>query len=411
MMAAIHLRLGEVDDATAHVNHAVNLDKCNPWAHYEASLLLKLSGYFARAKTQMDTAHRLLPDEPSIAVAWQRMQVKDSAGCSMTTATEHTVLSMIPMDDVQSMRMSGADRMALKMIVDRATAEQAQHGSTATPPVQLQDRPFNAMGLRMQIQGKHAMLEVDTGASGITLTRTIAGTLGLKPLAATHMEGVGGEHAASGYWAHVSEITIGDVTFKNCTVEVISDDSRVRVDGLIGADIFREKLVTLDFPAHELQLDPLPLQPGSMATGAMDRYIAPEMQDWKDFYRAGHLIIVPTKIGDTPMKLFMMDSGAEVNAINPTSARLVSKMNVSDRGIKGISGTNNQVYRAKEVTLTFAGLQQTVENIMSFDTNGLSDNAGVEISGFIGFPALRHVVLKLDYRDNLMRVEYRPKTQ
>ena len=39
----------------------------------------------------------------------------------------------------------------------------------------------------------------------------------------------------------------------------------------------------------------------------------------------------------------------------------------------------------------------------------LSRGAGVEISGLIGFPTLRQLVISIDYRDNLVHVVYDPK--
>ena len=38
-----------------------------------------------------------------------------------------------------------------------------------------------------------------------------------------------------------------------------------------------------------------------------------------------------------------------------------------------------------------------------------SHDDGVEVSGFVGAPALFQVVLHIDYRDNLVWCEYTPK--
>jgi hypothetical protein len=45
----------------------------------------------------------------------------------------------------------------------------------------------------------------------------------------------------------------------------------------------------------------------------------------------------------------------------------------------------------------------------SIDTTKLSNGAGVEVSGFIGAPALTQLVLHIDYRDNLVWCEYAAK--
>jgi hypothetical protein len=44
----------------------------------------------------------------------------------------------------------------------------------------------------------------------------------------------------------------------------------------------------------------------------------------------------------------------------------------------------------------------------SEDTSSISRSIGVDISGFIGFPTLRELVVSIDYRDNLVHVVYDP---
>ena len=44
------------------------------------------------------------------------------------------------------------------------------------------------------------------------------------------------------------------------------------------------------------------------------------------------------------------------------------------------------------------------------DLSSFSNDAGVEISGFIGLPALRLMTIHIDYRDGLMKFDYDPTT-
>jgi hypothetical protein len=44
----------------------------------------------------------------------------------------------------------------------------------------------------------------------------------------------------------------------------------------------------------------------------------------------------------------------------------------------------------------------------SFDSTLLSSDMGAELSGVIGFPTLRELVVSIDYRDNLVHVVYDP---
>ena len=118
---------------------------------------------------------------------------------------------------------------------------------------------------------------------------------------------------------------------------------------------------------------------------------------------------MPTGIGKAPVKLFLMDSGAMTSSISPAAAREVTNVG-GDNGItvSGLSGSVNTVKSAGYLIISFAGVGQPWTDMVSFDTSSLSRNAGVEVSGFIGFPTLRQLKVQLDYRDNLMQVVYDP---
>ena len=225
---------------------------------------------------------------------------------------------------------------------------------------------------------------------------------------------------------HVDDIKIGKMEFKNCMVRVLEQSGVLDVDGLIGPDVFRDYLVTLDFPGREVRIGPLPKRPDdeagettslatsdedsslvSMADRAKDRYIAPEMKDWTPVYRSQHFLIVPTLIGNAPLKLFLMDTGASRGMISPAAAREVTHVsNDNDSRVKGLSGKVQNVQVADKVTIAFAGVNQQLPEMQSYDMGSLSRAAGVEISGLIGFPTLRELVISIDYRDNLIHVVY-----
>jgi hypothetical protein len=189
-------------------------------------------------------------------------------------------------------------------------------------------------------------------------------------------------------------------------------------------------------PGRELRLSPLPKRPGdpetkpsitidadasddaasesrTIARLARDRYVAPEMATWTPVFRFGHDLIFPTSIGDAPKKLFIMDTGAGLTLISPEAAREVTHVaRDSSLNIHGISGEVQKVYGTGNVTITFAGLRQRQnDGLTSIDTSSFSQNSGVEISGFLGYPLLGQLVIEIDYRDNLVHLIYSPHIQ
>ena len=143
------------------------------------------------------------------------------------------------------------------------------------------------------------------------------------------------------------------------------------------------------------------------------------MEKWQRVYRYRHDLIMPTGLVDTKRikddsawkdKLFILDTGAESNLISPAAAREVTKVSRDDSmEIRGIQGEVDKVYEAGKFTLAFAGLRLDSPSMTSIDTTKISHDDGVDISGFIGAPALTQLVLHIDYRDNLVWCEYTPK--
>jgi len=302
---------------------------------------------------------------------------------------------------------------------------------------------MHGYGIVVALNGHKSDLLLDTGASGILVTRSVAERAGISKISQTKIGGVGDKGRRNGFVGVADSIKIGDLEFQNCSVEVIDQRSIVEDRGLIGADVFEKFLVEIDFPNEKLKLSQLPNRPGEVeqklalnnvdddadaddtagvkadtkpgenqapnaktppppVSGPQDRYIAPEMASYTRVLRFGHNLLVPTGIGDVPSKLFLMDTGATMNVISPAAAREVTKVHGdSDVIIKGISGKVNNVFSAKKAVLTFGHLRQENQDMVAFDTKKLSDDVGTEISGFLGFTTLRVLDIKIDYRDAL----------
>ena len=140
------------------------------------------------------------------------------------------------------------------------------------------------------------------------------------------------------------------------------------------------------------------------------RYVAPEMKDWTPIFRSQHMLILQTSIGNTPNKLFLMDTGSGKSMISPEAAREVAYItSFNDSKIQGISGQVMNPLQADKVKIVFADIGQVVNRMDAFDMTGISRSAGVSISGIIGFPALRQLVISIDYRDDLVHVVNDPK--
>lgn len=426
-------RRGEVRDAGLAFNQSLQLDMCNGVSHFDVSQYYALSGMSGSAQRQLDMAHTLSPMNREIQRRWRSAHA--------VPPTDEQRLARLQ-QRLQSPTLSDEDKQDLQAAIKGVQSHEKGSCELVSPltevklpmvpianEVGLTAQDIHAVGLDVQLNGKRKRLEIDTGASGLLLSRSAAKSAGLIPELEIETGGIGDQGAANSFVTHVDDIRMGSMEFKNCRVQVLEKTSALDVDGLIGPDVFRDYLVTLDIPGRELRIGPLPKRPDeqasqptalntaeeqagplSSADSARDRYVAPEMKDWMRVFRAGHMLIVPTTIGDTPAKLFLMDTGSSISMISPSAAREVTHVSGDqDIMVKGIGGQVNHVLLADRVSITFAGVTQITNGMASFDGAAIGRSAGVEVSGVIGFPTLRELVISIDYRDNLIHVVYDPK--
>ena len=446
-LGEVRFRRGEIGETSLAFNTAGHLNPCSARTHYDASWFLAFYGMYASSQLRINMAHALAPNDPVITRRWETTQRKP-----MTA--EQQLAWLKDRLDHPSAPLADDDRQAIEAAIkgvetsEKGSCELVTPVSAAKLPVipivPIMDgngsAPLDVIadGLDVLINGKRKRLEIDTGASGLLLSRSVAKAAGLVPELETTAEGFGDEGPASAYVTHVDSIRVGGMEFRNCMVRVLEKRSVIGTDGLIGTDVFRDFVVTLDTPARELRLGPLPTLPpymhpdeaaagplslqtlseGTMSEGsapvslaerARDRYVAPEMKDWTPVFRAEHMLIFPTVVGNASTKLFLMDSGAEMSMITPAAAREVSSVTVAPwRSVTGIDGKVRQVFAADSVGISFAGVRVVTWGMSSFDSALLSSDTGAELSGVIGFPTLRELVVSIDYRDNLVHVVYDP---
>jgi predicted aspartyl protease len=297
-------------------------------------------------------------------------------------------------------------------------------------------RQIRAFGLDVKLNDHDTRLQIDTGASGLLVSRSIADHAGLKEFSRTEVGGIGSQGKKAAYTTFADDIKIGSLEFKDCAVEVMDKGNVADTDGLIGMDVFSRFLVTLDYPMRKLVLAPLPPRPNETsglkptlethganedepaadspspkpaAHGPYDRYIAPEMKDWTHVYRIGHNLLLPASLNDGPIKLFIVDTGAFSTTVTPEVAREVTKVHSQDNlTVHGVNGKVDKVYTADSITFRFANIVQKVDDVVAFATATLSKNLNMEVAGFIGITALGQMTINIDYRDGLMKFGYDP---
>jgi predicted aspartyl protease len=428
--------------AGATADAAMKIDPCYPHLRLLNARILRLNALYGSAAKEISIAHSLNSHDPQIRRRWlETLPLKERI------SELEAYLSTGSGDDPETTKSLNFYLEFLKhqLIEPHKACRLVSDTQTAVVPFAAMMRDathIRAFGLDVKLNDHNARLEIDTGASGLVISRSVAERAGLKQFSRSDIGGIGSEGRKSAYTAYVDDIKIGSLEFRDCDVEVIDQRNVMDTDGVIGMDVFSHFLITLDYPFRKLMLAALPPRPGDTTPlkptlettndaadddspintaeakpsapkppphGPYDRYTAPEMKDWTRVYRIGHNLLVPTMLNNSKPKMFILDTGAFSTTISPEAAREVTKIHGDDRAnVHGISGKVDKVYTADSITFQFANISQKVENVFAFATPSVSKNLNMEVSGFIGYTALAQMTISIDYRDNLMKFVYDP---
>lgn len=251
-----------------------------------------------------------------------------------------------------------------------------------------------------------AVLLVDTGATGIVIGRKLAEKAAAVKIADTFISGIGDQGSVESYEAWIDKVVIGGLEFHNCIVTVSSKNDVADESGLIGPDVFRKFLVTLDFQNQKLLLSPLPKHPaGDVDFDEMpvDRYIIPEMQGFTKIYVFGHDLVIPVVVNDKAVGNFILDTGAGLNTMSQRFGIQVTKAsNDHEYTMKGVSGRVSKVLTGEKAILQFGKMRVASHELPVFSNDRVSNSEGTEIAGFIGIRTLVQMKMTIDYRDGLV---------
>jgi predicted aspartyl protease/Flp pilus assembly protein TadD len=439
-LGEVQYRTGTPWLAVATVDASTKLDPCNPQTRLLSARILQLNSYYAAAAKEISTAHALDPHNPRIRSRWL-----DTLPMKERITELEAYLASANGEDPEANRSLHFYLNYLKQqaVEPHKACRLVSNTETASIPFVslLRDAThIRAFGLDVKLNDHDAQLQIDTGASGLLISRSVADHAGLKQFSRTEVGGIGSQGNKAAYTTFADDIKIGSLEFKDCAVEVVDKGKVADSDGLIGMDVFSRFLVTLDYPMRKLLLAPLPPRPDDTsglkptletrgntnedeapdntataptspakpaAHGPYDRYIAPEMKDWTRVYRIGHDLLLPASLNNSPPKMFIVDTGAFSTTVTPEVAREVTKVHSEDNIIvHGVSGKVDKVYTADSITFKFANIAQRVDGVVAFATPSLSRNLDMEVAGFIGITALGQMTISIDYRDGLMKFAY-----
>lgn len=411
-MGDLDFRMGKFADAESAYRASLKLDPKSARGMFGMAQMFEMVSMGKMAKATFAKAHELAPDDKQIYNRWadtlsygeQLQALKKAAGEHPTERQERHIKFLNAAAEKKPWMLASPIRPAeIEMLPYGRNQVYIDQGSRfGVTPIS------TGFGLQVKFNDRAATtLLLDTGAGGITIGRKLGERAGVVKIADSYIGGIGDEGRVQSYFGWVDKIDIGGIQFRNCIVEVSSKTDIADEAGLIGADVFHNFLVTLDFKNWKLLLAPLPQNPNASADDdeSQDRYIAPEMQSFTKIWRFGHDLVIPVVVSDKAVGNFILDTGAGINSVTPRLAHQITKVSYEGQALKGVSGKVKEVLSGDKAILQFAKVRVRSDDIPVFNADNISDWEGTEISGFIGIRTLVQLKFTIDYRDGLVNFE------
>jgi len=235
---------------------------------------------------------------------------------------------------------------------------------------------------------------LDSGAQHIMLDKRAAAKSGRAAGPGLELVGVGPSSKVCRR-ATAGRLEIGDLVLADCGILVVDGRIQDGVDGIIPMSVFAGFLVRLDVSRKVLDLDAYPPDPPVQAAGYM-----PVRSD-------NRLLFLHTVVNETQPGYVLLDTGATYNALSPAAARASRNYWRLDEaiGLRGGAGGIEGFPLAPGVHFRCGAQLFSADPAVVVDLSDFARHHHFEISGILGYPALRNTIVTIDYRDALIRIE------
>jgi predicted aspartyl protease len=403
-------RRADIPAAESEFKNAIALDGKTARAWWGLGRVFQCSSMKKSAQVYFERAHALDPEDPEVFLSWTNtLHGKDH----VEALRRYLSMNDPTLDDegLTSMKMHLArDEQLIGHKVARLASEYERTELSLYPVYNGRNR-VRGFSLHVSINGiKSLRLLVDTGASGILVNTKEGNKLGLSNLSDAIFSGIGDDRKHQTARVGIAErVMMGKVEFADYPIEVSDRKFEEDCDGLIGTEVFSDFLVTLDFTARKVRLEPLPNhRPDD--EGPFNREITENLKGFAPVFRFGHHLLISTRVNDSRPVLFLLDTGAAHTIISNEFAAEVTKVRRdAETVVHGVTGRVKEVYTANEFLLQFANFRQRNLDTLSFDLSKQSKRMGTEMSGIIGLQLLALFTVTIDYRDGLVHFDYHPR--
>ncbi len=249
---------------------------------------------------------------------------------------------------------------------------------------------YSALSVPVQVDdaGRRWFL-IDSGTSAVFITRKVADTLGLEPIAPVTYANPAFGWAQKTWWVLIKKLRVGDIEFRNVPAVVIESDSGFHheADGILPISLFRRHGVVLDLSGRKLTVVP-PRTPCQRALGPGAFRLPSLWFGGEPYVRMG--------VQNGARRFFLLDTGANGTLLGK---KYLNRMGLPvDRTESGsqVVGVVGRTYPnlVKNVALSVRGRLWKIPECYAVE---LEQSWPVEYCGIVGRNILRNYKVYFDY--------------
>jgi hypothetical protein len=381
----IEFRKGHFDQAEVSYRDSLKMDSRNARAHFGLGKLALTKVKPKQALQEINKAIELDPKEPMYRLYASEAWGMDKNYVEQRKQLEE-YLKLNPKDeDRRTEAKAGLDM--LNAFGNEEVA--AVHAPENPAPIKFR-KSLNLIFASLKIDGKGPYeFAIDTGATQTVLSEKLATEIGLPQITSTVVYGIGGAGRVETKLYKVKELSIGDVKVNNVPVGTFNDPLISQLaDGILGSAIFSDFIITVNYPAGQLEL-------------SRKRPPATAGSETMPVWYFSNLLLMPLDVNGKRGN-FIVDTGAVTTVMSHSmAAQLGVNENTPgakvDLGIAGVGGFEGVVLKVPNVTFKTPRNSEAFPQVVSIDLKQISKMIGTEVAGVVGYDFFSDYKVGLDY--------------
>lgn len=255
--------------------------------------------------------------------------------------------------------------------------------------------PIGLIAMARVNGGPPLRLLLDSGARYVVLNKKTAARSGCQGGSTLDLIGAGVTLPGIATALTADTVEVGEILLHGVDVVVVERRLLDGIDGVIPLALFAGFMIQLDMRNRNLDLTPFPDEQAPVPASASRAVLH------------NGLLFLKGTLNNSYNGYFLLDTGAAYNAISTNLARKMNSSASLNESVSLQGGTANLAAHFVSEILRFriGSSDLRADPVVTLDLSLTSRYHKIEVSGLLGYPALRDCLVTVNYRDALVQID------